>query len=78
MRTPTMLPEPTMLTTAAEISAARQRVEKAYDPELLRTAGHRLVDLLADHIGQARRAAGKVLALVRSGGECAAGRRGAR
>ena len=40
-----------MTPAISEIDAARQRVEAAYDPELLRTAGHRLVELLADHLG---------------------------
>ncbi|NOX53158.1 MAG: aminotransferase class I/II-fold pyridoxal phosphate-dependent enzyme [Planctomycetes bacterium] len=30
--------------------AARDRIRQAYDPELLRQAGHRLADLLAEHL----------------------------
>ena len=32
-----------------EMSEARRRIEMAYDPDLLRSSGHRMVDLLADH-----------------------------
>ncbi|MSR58902.1 MAG: aminotransferase class I/II-fold pyridoxal phosphate-dependent enzyme [Planctomycetaceae bacterium] len=32
------------------LDAARRRVAAAYDPELLRSAGHRLADLLAEHL----------------------------
>jgi L-2,4-diaminobutyrate decarboxylase len=45
----------------SQIDAARRRVQEAYDPELLRTAGHRLVELLADHLGAVEAGAGDVL-----------------
>ena len=45
----------------SKLDAARRRVQAAYDPELLRTAGHRLVELLADHLGAVEAAAGDVL-----------------
>ncbi|NLS94413.1 MAG: aminotransferase class I/II-fold pyridoxal phosphate-dependent enzyme [Planctomycetaceae bacterium] len=44
-----------------DIAAARSRIESAYSPELTRTAGHRLVDLLADHIRKAEACEGVVL-----------------
>jgi L-2,4-diaminobutyrate decarboxylase len=46
---------------AAAIAEARRRVEAAYDPQLLRDAGHRLVDLLSDHLGKAQQSRGQVL-----------------
>ncbi len=49
------------LTDAAGICEARQRVELAYDPQLLRDAGHRLVDLLSDHLTKAQASQGQVL-----------------
>lgn len=36
-----------------EMREARKRVARAYDPELLRVAGHRLAELVADHLGRA-------------------------
>ena len=44
-----------------DIRDARQRISLAYDPELLRSAGHRLIDLLADHLREAQASGGKVL-----------------
>ena len=44
-----------------EMRAARRRIEMAYDPDLLRLSGHRLVDLLADHSRKIQASAGKVL-----------------
>jgi len=40
---------------------ARRRIQAAYDPELVRNAGHKLVDLLADHLRGAESASGHVL-----------------
>jgi len=37
--------------SSAEMSEARQRIAAAYDPELLRGAGHRLIEQLAAHLG---------------------------
>ena len=44
-----------------DLAAARRRIETAYDPELLRGAGHRLAELLADHLCAVESAAGAVL-----------------
>jgi len=44
-----------------ELAAARRRIETAYDPELLRAAGHRLADLLANHLATVEAAGGDVL-----------------
>jgi L-2,4-diaminobutyrate decarboxylase len=44
-----------------EICEAQQRVASAYDPELLRAAGHRLIDLLADHFTRVQASTGAVL-----------------
>lgn len=44
-----------------DLGQSRQRIRQAYDPEFLRSAGHRLMDLLADHLGQAQSSQGKVL-----------------
>jgi L-2,4-diaminobutyrate decarboxylase len=50
-----------MPTEISPIDAARQRVRNAYDAELLRTAGHRLVELLAAHLGRIEAGEGEVL-----------------
>ncbi len=50
-----------MTPATSQIDAARRRVQKAYDPELLRTAGHRLVELLAEHLAAAEAGVGDVL-----------------
>ncbi|MBN1854593.1 MAG: aminotransferase class I/II-fold pyridoxal phosphate-dependent enzyme [Pirellulales bacterium] len=44
-----------------ELDETRQRMDAAYDPELFRTAGHRMVDLLADHLAQTETAQRAVL-----------------
>jgi L-2,4-diaminobutyrate decarboxylase len=44
-----------------ELTAARRRIQAAYDPELLRGLGHRLADLLADHLNLAESSRGNVL-----------------
>ena len=49
------------MSSTAEIREARARIQRAYDPELLRTAGHRLVDLLANHVGKIETCGGEVL-----------------
>ena len=48
-------------TDADAMAQARRRVEAAYDPQLLRDAGHRLADLLSDHLTQAQASQGPVL-----------------
>jgi L-2,4-diaminobutyrate decarboxylase len=48
-------------TAQREIQEARQRVELAYDPEILCSLGHRLVDLLARQIAKAEASGGQVL-----------------
>jgi L-2,4-diaminobutyrate decarboxylase len=50
-----------MSTLTDSITAARQRVAAAYDPQLLREAGHRLADLLAANLDRAQHAQGPVL-----------------
>ena len=40
----------------AHLEEARQRIRLAYDPELFRTVGHRLIDLLADNLQAAEAA----------------------
>lgn len=42
-------------------AAARQRIRAAYDPELLRSAGSRLGELLADHLAEIESSRGRVL-----------------
>ncbi len=49
------------MTTAPDISAARQRIAAAYDPELVRQAGHGLVDQLAEHFHAVQASQGAVL-----------------
>jgi len=49
------------MSNPAELHEAQQRVEAAYDPELLRVAGRRLIDLLADHLAKAQTSQGAVL-----------------
>jgi L-2,4-diaminobutyrate decarboxylase len=41
------------MSATADIRDLQRRIEAAYDPELLRVAGRRLIDLLADHLAQA-------------------------
>lgn len=43
------------------IGAARKRIQTAYDPKLLETAGHRLVDLLTGHMRSIQSSASNVL-----------------
>jgi L-2,4-diaminobutyrate decarboxylase len=45
----------------ADLHEAQRRVEAAYDPELLRAAGRRLIDALADHLTKAQSSEGVVL-----------------
>ncbi len=42
-------------------TAARRRIRAAYDPELLRSAGHELADALASHMAQVQSCGGDVL-----------------
>lgn len=44
-----------------DIDLARQRIEAAFQPQLLRQLGHRLVDRLSDHLRQVQASSGKVL-----------------
>ncbi len=43
------------------LTSARQRIQAAYDPALLRSAGHRLADLLGEHFEQIESSAKNVL-----------------
>ncbi len=43
------------------ISAARNRIESAYSPELVREAGHRMIEMLAEHLGRVEASEGIVL-----------------
>ncbi|MHB8897909.1 MAG: pyridoxal phosphate-dependent decarboxylase family protein, partial [Thermoguttaceae bacterium] len=45
----------------SSLKAARSRIESAYSPELLRQAGHRMVEMLADHLGSVEASEGVVL-----------------
>ncbi len=45
----------------SEFSAAQQRVKAAYDPELVRDAGHRMVEQLAEHFHRVQASDGVVL-----------------
>lgn len=48
----------------SQLRDAQKRLSAVYDPELLRAAGHRLADLLADQIARAESAEGAVLPWV--------------
>jgi L-2,4-diaminobutyrate decarboxylase len=50
-----------MNSTNSSSDAARRRVQDAYDPELLRTAGHLLIDRLAEHLCKVEAGVGPVL-----------------
>jgi len=50
-----------MTTDIDSLTHARQRISAAYDPGLLRAAGHQLADLLAAHIEQAEASGAAVL-----------------
>ena len=41
-----------MRRAASSLQAARERIRTAYDPELLRQSGHRLIDLLSNHLSK--------------------------
>lgn len=43
------------------IAGARERIEAAYSPDLVRTAGHRMVDMLSDHLERVEAGEGDVL-----------------
>ncbi len=43
------------------ISAARHRIESAYSPDLVKDAGRRMIDMLADHLRDVEAGAGTVL-----------------
>jgi L-2,4-diaminobutyrate decarboxylase len=47
--------------SSSEMSEARQRIAAAYDPELLRGAGHRLIDQLATHFREVQAGRSAVL-----------------
>jgi L-2,4-diaminobutyrate decarboxylase len=49
------------MTLPAEIHVAQQRIKPAYDPALWQTLGHRLIDLLADHLRTMEAGGAKVL-----------------
>ncbi len=48
-------------TPSSEIDQARKRINSAYDPQLMRGAGRRLIDLLADHFQRVQSGQGAVL-----------------
>ena len=50
-----------MMSSSADTCEARRRIEAAYDPELLRAAGRRLIDMLADHLAKVQASEGVVL-----------------
>ncbi len=50
-----------MATASDELTAARERIAAAYDPQLLEEAGHRLASLLAANLARAERSGGPVL-----------------
>lgn len=53
-----------MLSRHDELAPARQRIAAAYDPQLLKAAGHRLADALAAHISRDEHSEGPVLPWV--------------
>ena len=55
---------PETLIGSDELTAAQRRIAAAYDPLLLASAGHRLVELLAAHLDGAERGLGPVLPWV--------------
>ncbi len=55
------MPVHTMIPDFSPLDAARRRIQAAFDPELLRRAGHRVVELLADHLEMVQTGEGPVL-----------------
>ena len=49
------------MTHASDILSAQQRIAAAYDPELIRQAGHSLIDQLSEHFRVVQRSGGPVL-----------------
>lgn len=49
------------MSAAPELDAVRQRIQAVYDPELLRDAGHRLIELVTAHLAKVQAAQGPVL-----------------
>jgi L-2,4-diaminobutyrate decarboxylase len=47
-----------------DLGEARRRIRAVYDPQLLRAAGHRLTELLADHLTAVQSSQGQVLPWV--------------
>jgi len=44
-----------------ELAEARRRIDTAFDPKLLEQAGHRLADMLGEHLGKIEKGQGDVL-----------------
>ena len=49
------------MATIPHPSTARERIAAIYDPQLVRTAGHRMIDQLADHFREVQNSCGDVL-----------------
>jgi L-2,4-diaminobutyrate decarboxylase len=52
------------MSLTTDLPEARRRIQAVYDPQLLRAAGHRLTELLADHMARVQSSDGAVLPWV--------------